>query len=64
MPNLLNSIHYNHVAGTFIETMKAAMSLLTNINPGPPRVPQQPLSAEAVASMAKDLQSLGFSVNL
>ncbi|KAK9298538.1 hypothetical protein QLX08_008136 [Tetragonisca angustula] len=50
--------------GTFIETMKAAMSLLTNINPGPPRVPQQPLSAEAVASMAKDLQSLGFSVNL
>ena len=50
--------------GTFIETMKAAMSLLTNINPGPPRAPQQPLSAEAVASMAKDLKNLGFSVNL
>ncbi|KAK1135260.1 hypothetical protein K0M31_008031 [Melipona bicolor] len=50
--------------GTFIETMKAAMSLLTNINPGPPRMPQQPLSAEGVASMAKDLQNLGFSVNL
>lgn len=50
--------------GTFIETMKAAMSLLTNINPGPPRVPQQPLSAEAMASMTKDLQNLGFSVNL
>ncbi|KAF3426694.1 hypothetical protein E2986_10684 [Frieseomelitta varia] len=47
--------------GTFIETMKAAMSLLTNINPGPPRVPQQPLSAETVASMAKDLQNLGYS---
>ncbi|CAD1471440.1 unnamed protein product, partial [Heterotrigona itama] len=48
--------------GTFIETMKAAMSLLTNINPGPPRAPQQPLSAEAVALMAKDLKNLGFSV--
>lgn len=40
--------------------MKAAMSLMTNVNPGPPRAPHQPLSAEAVASMAKNLQNLGF----
>lgn len=44
--------------------MKAAMTLLTSINPGPPRAPLKALSVQTVASMAKDLQNLGFNVKL
>lgn len=48
--------------GKWVETMKAAMSLLTNINPGPPRAPLKPITTQSMASMAKDLQNLGLQV--
>ncbi|XP_076763054.1 N-acetylneuraminate lyase-like [Xylocopa sonorina] len=50
--------------GNWVETMKVAMALLTNINPGPPRAPSKPLTAQVTASMAKDLQYLGLQVKM
>lgn len=44
--------------------MKVAMSLLTDINPGPPRAPLESLSTETVSSMIKDLHKLGFSIKI
>lgn len=40
--------------------MKAAMTLLTDINVGPPRAPLKPISSEASAIMTKDLTNLGY----
>lgn len=40
--------------------MKAAMTLLTDINVGLPRVPLKPISSEAIITMAKDLMNLGY----
>ncbi|XP_017752665.1 PREDICTED: N-acetylneuraminate lyase-like [Eufriesea mexicana] len=50
--------------GTWVETMKVAMSLLTNMNLGPPRAPLCPLPTQAVTSMAKELQGLGFDIRM
>ncbi|CAL7943933.1 unnamed protein product [Xylocopa violacea] len=50
--------------GNWVETMKAAMTLLTNINPGTPRASSKPLSAQATASMASDLRNLGLQVKM
>ncbi|XP_068972608.1 N-acetylneuraminate lyase-like isoform X2 [Bombus flavifrons] len=61
---LTNAVTNVSKYGTWVETMKTAMTLLTNINPGPPRAPLKPLSVQTVASMAKDLQNLGFNVKL
>ncbi|XP_012343211.1 N-acetylneuraminate lyase-like [Apis florea] len=50
--------------GNWVSTMKVAMSLLTDINPGPPRAPLESLSTETVSSMIKDLHKLGFSIKI
>ncbi|XP_066603956.1 N-acetylneuraminate lyase-like [Prorops nasuta] len=50
--------------GTWVETMKAAMNLLTNVNVGPVRPPLKPLAPEAITALAKDLQVLGFDISL
>lgn len=44
--------------------MKVAMSLLTDINPGPPRAPLESLSTQIVSSMIKDLHKLGFPTKM
>jgi dihydrodipicolinate synthase/N-acetylneuraminate lyase len=48
------------ILGTWVQTMKEAMNLLTDINVGPPRVPLKPLSLEATVAIKKDLMNLGF----
>ncbi|KOC71349.1 N-acetylneuraminate lyase [Habropoda laboriosa] len=50
--------------GDWVETMKVAMTLLTNINPGPPRTPLKPLSAQTTVSMATELQYLAKKFNV
>ncbi|XP_076173714.1 N-acetylneuraminate lyase isoform X2 [Ptiloglossa arizonensis] len=50
--------------GNWVETMKIAMPLLTNINTGPVRPPLKTLSSEITAAMAKDLQTLGFETKI
>ncbi|XP_053978479.1 N-acetylneuraminate lyase-like isoform X1 [Hylaeus volcanicus] len=50
--------------GNWVETMKVAMTLLTNINVGPTRAPLKILSREVTATMAKELQTLGFQVTM
>ncbi|XP_012148358.2 N-acetylneuraminate lyase-like [Megachile rotundata] len=50
--------------GNWVETMKVAMPLLTNINVGPTRAPLKVLPPQVRTVMAKDLQILGFQVKL
>ncbi|XP_020284476.1 N-acetylneuraminate lyase-like [Pseudomyrmex gracilis] len=50
----------NH--GNWVQTMKAAMALLTDIPVGPPRAPLTPISSAALEIMTKDLRSLGYKV--
>ncbi|KZC14657.1 N-acetylneuraminate lyase [Dufourea novaeangliae] len=50
--------------GSWVETMKTAMSLLTNIDPGPTRAPLTILPSEITAAMAKDLQNLGHEITI
>lgn len=45
--------------GNWVQTMKVAMTLLTDINVGLPRAPLKPISSEAVAIMTEDLTTLG-----
>ncbi|XP_071628586.1 LOW QUALITY PROTEIN: N-acetylneuraminate lyase-like [Temnothorax longispinosus] len=46
--------------GNWVQTMKVAMALLTDIDVGPPRAPLKSISSEAVAIMTKDLTNLGY----
>ncbi|XP_025987091.2 N-acetylneuraminate lyase isoform X2 [Solenopsis invicta] len=46
--------------GNWVETMKVAMTLLTDIDTGLPRAPLKPISTEAVTIMIKDLTNLGY----
>jgi len=48
--------------GNWVQTMKVAMALLTDIDTGPPRAPLKPISSEAVAIMKKDLTNLGYQL--
>ncbi|XP_076673604.1 N-acetylneuraminate lyase [Andrena cerasifolii] len=50
--------------GSWVETMKVAMSLLTNVNAGPVRAPLKDLSAEITATMASGLRGLGLQVTV
>lgn len=50
--------------GNWVETMKVAMTTLTNMEVGPTRKPLVTLSTEIRTSMAKDLQNLGLQVKL
>ncbi|PBC30397.1 N-acetylneuraminate lyase [Apis cerana cerana] len=50
--------------GNWVSTMKVAMNLLTDINPGPPRAPLESLSTQIVSSMIKDLHKLGFPIKM
>uniref|UniRef100_A0ABD2VW42 N-acetylneuraminate lyase n=1 Tax=Trichogramma kaykai TaxID=54128 RepID=A0ABD2VW42_9HYME len=49
--------------GAWVETMKIAMSLTTNIFLGPPRAPLKLLSKENVQVMSKGLNGLGLNIN-
>ncbi|XP_011496317.1 PREDICTED: N-acetylneuraminate lyase-like isoform X2 [Ceratosolen solmsi marchali] len=49
--------------GTWVETMKIAMSLTTDFFMGPPRSPLKFLTPENAKIMAKDLTELGISIN-
>jgi dihydrodipicolinate synthase/N-acetylneuraminate lyase len=44
--------------GGWVSTMKAAMSLMTPINVGPPRPPLTPLSDQQTEELEKDLRAL------
>ncbi|KAL0126095.1 hypothetical protein PUN28_004902 [Cardiocondyla obscurior] len=58
---LSNSVNAITKHGIWVQTMKAAMALLTDINVGPPREPLKPIISEVVITiMAKDLTNLGF----
>lgn len=46
--------------GNWVQTMKIAMALLTDIDLGLPRAPLKPISSEVVAIMTKDLTNLGY----
>ncbi|XP_029039289.2 N-acetylneuraminate lyase-like [Osmia bicornis bicornis] len=50
--------------GNWVETMKVAMPLLTNIKPGPTRAPLKTLPPQITSAIAKDLHTLGFQVKL
>ncbi|XP_078036828.1 N-acetylneuraminate lyase B [Augochlora pura] len=50
--------------GNWVETMKVAMTMFTNVEVGPTRKPLTTLSTEVKTSMAKDLQTLGLQVKL
>ncbi|XP_076238917.1 N-acetylneuraminate lyase [Calliopsis andreniformis] len=50
--------------GNWVETMKTAMSLLTNVNVGPVRPPLKVLSSEIKTSMAKGLHDIGLQVKM
>lgn len=52
------------ITGSWVETMKVAMSLLTNVNAGPVRAPLKDLSPEITATMASGLRSLGLQVTV
>ncbi|CAK9829886.1 N-acetylneuraminate lyase [Anthophora retusa] len=60
--HLTNAVIAISKHGDWVETMKVAMSLLTSINPGPPRAPLNALSIRTTALMAMELQDLGFEV--
>ncbi|XP_012526902.1 N-acetylneuraminate lyase isoform X2 [Monomorium pharaonis] len=49
--------------GNWVETMKMAMTLLTDIDTGLPRAPLKSISSEAVVIMTKDLTNLGYKLN-
>lgn len=44
--------------------MKIAMSLLTDINVGPPRAPLTSVSPDILATIITDLTNLGYEPNL
>ncbi|XP_050458104.1 N-acetylneuraminate lyase-like [Cataglyphis hispanica] len=46
--------------GNWVQTMKTAMNLLTEIKVGPPRAPLTSISSDAVATMITDLTNLGY----
>ncbi|XP_072761333.1 N-acetylneuraminate lyase isoform X2 [Anoplolepis gracilipes] len=50
--------------GNWVQTMKTAMSLLTDINIGLPRAPLTSLSSDALAIMITDLTNLGYEPRL
>ena len=46
--------------GNWVQSMKTAMTLLTDFNIGLPREPLKPISSDAVAIMTKELTNLGY----
>ncbi|XP_070151006.1 N-acetylneuraminate lyase [Polyergus mexicanus] len=46
--------------GNWVQTMKTAMNLLTEINVGLSRAPLTPITSDAVATMITDLTNLGY----
>ncbi|XP_012225268.1 N-acetylneuraminate lyase-like [Linepithema humile] len=50
--------------GKRVETMKIAMTLLTDINVGLPRAPLKYYSSEALEIMIKDLKNLGYQAEI
>ncbi|XP_011505501.1 PREDICTED: N-acetylneuraminate lyase-like [Ceratosolen solmsi marchali] len=57
--NILNKIEKEILQyGGYIETMKTAMSLMTNLYMGPPRLPLKSLSQENVDKMQKSLLTI------
>lgn len=50
--------------GNWVESMKVAMCLLTNIDVGPTRPPLKCLSKEIVVKMNDDLVKLGYKTYL
>lgn len=51
-------------AGNWVQTMKTAMSLLTEINVGLPRAPLKSISSDALTTMITDLTNLGYQAKL
>ncbi|XP_058792412.1 N-acetylneuraminate lyase-like isoform X2 [Phymastichus coffea] len=49
--------------GSWVETMKVAMNLTTNLSMGPPRAPLKVLTKENIETMAKGLTEAGLKVN-
>ncbi|XP_011496315.1 PREDICTED: N-acetylneuraminate lyase-like isoform X2 [Ceratosolen solmsi marchali] len=49
--------------GTWVETMKIAMSLITNLYMGPPRAPLKFLTKESIEAMDKDLTKIGLKTS-
>ncbi|XP_043274280.1 N-acetylneuraminate lyase-like [Venturia canescens] len=49
--------------GNWVQTMKAAMPILTSVNVGPPRMPLIKLHEDKINTMKKDLTALGLSIN-
>ncbi|XP_008205854.1 N-acetylneuraminate lyase isoform X2 [Nasonia vitripennis] len=49
--------------GTWVETMKIAMSMTTNLFMGPPRAPLKLISRESVEKMKTNLAEIGLKVN-
>ncbi|XP_012225267.1 N-acetylneuraminate lyase-like [Linepithema humile] len=50
--------------GNWVETMKVAMTLLTDIDVGLPRAPLKSISSEALEVMIKDLNNLGYQAEI
>ncbi|CAL1674738.1 unnamed protein product [Lasius platythorax] len=50
--------------GNWVQTMKTAMSLLTEINVGLPRAPLKSISSDALTTMITDLTNLGYQAKL
>ncbi|XP_012276816.1 N-acetylneuraminate lyase isoform X2 [Orussus abietinus] len=48
--------------GTWVQTMKAAMNILTDINVGIPRAPLKALCEEQIASMKNELSHLNYKI--
>lgn len=46
--------------GNWVQTMKVAMVLLTDIDAGPPRAPLKSISSEIVTIITKDLTNYGY----
>ncbi|KAL6254821.1 hypothetical protein P5V15_014157 [Pogonomyrmex californicus] len=46
--------------GNWVQTMKKAMALLTDIDAGLPRAPLKSISSEAITIMTRDLTNLGY----
>ncbi|XP_001604766.2 N-acetylneuraminate lyase isoform X1 [Nasonia vitripennis] len=60
----LNEIEKNILQhGGYVETMKTAMTLLSNLSMGPPRAPLKLLSKESVDAMSSGLSKIGLKIN-
>ena len=48
--------------GFTVSGAKAAMTLMTGINVGPPRTPNRPLDAQALTAMTQELIAADFKI--